>query len=554
MKESDRPNSEELDHLKQRITDLEQRMSSIERDVTDPVFHRMGRSRAQASSTDETSLTKGTPHDDAMESRIGEYGMAWMGNIVLLFGILFLSQFLQNNNQEIISMVFGVVSVAAVYLLGHFTRKSLPYMSRLFNYNGHFLLYLQTMRICIFQGSKIIDQPILGHAIVLLVLFSLIYLAYRNNSQLLAVIVWIMVTITALASGSTHFMLALMVGIAGSAIVFSIKKAWWTGLIISIFLVYFIYLNWILGNPVTSRSMEFISMHHLGYVYLFACALAYSLLALLPTSEKLPKNILNQSIVLNGLGFSFVFTLTVLAFFTANYYVFFGLIALFCIAYSVWLQLRGTWKSIAAMYAIYSFVALSIFIAGIFQFPLAFLLLSIQSLLVVVVALWFRSRFMIIMNTILFVILLLAYFISGEILNEINFSFALVALVAARILNWRKQRLEIRTELIRNIFLFTGAVMVLFSLHKAVPANFVTLSWTIAALLFFVLSVLIHNMKYRWLAIITMVVTVFYLFIVDLSNISLGYRIVALMFIAAISLGISIFYSRRQRERKEDQD
>ena len=68
----------------------------------------------------------------------------------------------------------------------------------------------------------------------------------------------------------------------------------------------------------------------------------------------------------------------------------------------------------------------------------------------------------------------------------------------------------------------------------------------------FILSVLIRNMKYRWLAIITMVVTVFYLFLVDLSNISLGYRIVALMFISAISLGISMFYSNRQRDKKEE--
>ena len=51
-----------------------------------------------------------------------------------------------------------------------------------------------------------------------------------------------------------------------------------------------------------------------------------------------------------------------------------------------------------------------------------------------------------------------------------------------------------------------------------------------------------------------MLVTVFYLFIVDLKNISLGYRIIALMFIALIALGISIFYSRRQKKGHEDND
>jgi hypothetical protein len=408
------------------------------------------------------------------------------------------------------------------------------------------------MRICLFPGSQLIENPVLSQALVLAVLISLIYLAYRKDSQILAIIVWLMMVITAITVGTTHFMLPLMLGISVPAIYFTIKKGWWTGLISSIFFSYLIYLMWILGNPIMGKSVEIISMHQMGHVYLFASALAYSLLALLPSSDKVSQNQLNSAIVLNGLGFSFLVALSVLTFFTENYFRLFGLIAAFSIGYSIWLQLRGTWKPVAAMYALYSFVALSISIAGIYHFPLAFLLLSIQSLLVLIVALWFHSRFMVIMNTILFVGLLIAYFITGEILHGINFSFALVALGSARILNWKKQRLEIRTELIRNLFLFSGAIMVLFSLHEAVSPNFVTLSWTLSAMVFFILSVVIRNMKYRWLAIITMVVTVFYLFIVDLSNISLGYRIVALMFIAAISLGISIFYSRRQKSNKDE--
>ena len=294
------------------------------------------------------------------------------------------------------------------------------------------------------------------------------------------------------------------------------------------------------------------AQHQYWYLYLFAIALAYTFLALKPRREGVLNNRLNAPIVLNGLAFSVLFTLTVLNYLTENYSLYFGLIAAFCLGYSIWLLLRDDWKSIAAMYALYSFIALSITIAGIYKFPLAFFLLSIQSLLVVIMALWFRSRFIVIMNTFLFAGLLIAYVASAESINSINFSFALVALITARILNWKKQRLEIRTELIRNFFLFTGAVMVLFSLHEAIPANFITLSWALSAVVFFILSVWIRNIKYRWISIITMVITVIYLFLVDLSNISLGYRVVALMFLAAVSLGISIFYSRRMRSRKEE--
>jgi len=557
MENKTHPGNGELDLLKQKIQDLEERLTRLEENASDPGIYRTGRFTYQQSTgreSKEVMEEKEASSGDAMESRIGEYGMAWLGNVVLLFGILFLSQYLQKNNQEIISLVFGFVSVALVYLFGYLTRNSLPYMSRLFNYNGHLLLYIQTMRICLFPGSQIIENSFLGHVVVLAVLISLIYLAYRNASQILAIIVWLMMAITAISDGNTHFMLPLMLGISVTAIFFVVRKGWWTGLMVSIFFSYFIYLIWILGNPILNRNLEFIAIHQMGHVYLLACALAYSLLALLPASERILQTQLHPSIVLNGIGFSFLFALTILAFFAESYFMYFGLIAAFCIGYSVWLQLRGTWKIIAGMYALYSFVAISITIAGAFHFPLAFLLLSFQSLLVIIVALWFHSRFMVIMNTILFMGLLIAYFITAESLHAVNFSFAVVALLSARILNWKKQRLQIRTELIRNLFLFTGACMVLFSLHEAVPPHFVTLSWILSALAFFIMSVLIRNVKYRWLGIITVVVSVFYLFLVDLSNISLGYRIIALMFIAAISLGISIFYSRRQKEKSEESE
>lgn len=550
-KDASQPDPEQYGELKQRIVELESRISRLEEakagQDSDKIFIR----QIKKDYPDTPGAEKDESQDESIESRVGEYGMAWMGNIVLLVGILFLTQYLQNINQTLISIAFGFSSVIFVYMLGYFTRKSLPYMSRLFSFNGHLLLYIQVMRICLFKETAIIGSPLLSHALILLVLLSLLYLAYKRDSQVLTVLTWIMMGMTAITSGQTHFMLALMLGVSGTAILFVIRKGWWTTLMISIFFVYFVFLLWILGNPIVSGSFEIRPEPHMGHIYLFICAVAYSFLAVLPKSERTQQKQVQAAIIFNGLSFSMIMAIAVPAFFASNYYLYFGVIAAFCILYSIWLQLRGNWKTIAALYAIYSFVALSITIAGIYHFPLAFFLLAIQSLLVVIIALWFRSRFMVIMNTILFIALLIAYVFSAEPLNTTNFSFALVALITARILNWKKQRLEIRTELIRNIFLFTGAIMILFSLHEAVPANFITLSWTVSALVFFILSVVIKNMKYRWLAIITMVITVFYLFIVDLSNISLGYRIIALMFIAAISLGISIFYSKRQKSKKE---
>ena len=96
-----------------------------------------------------------------------------------------------------------------------------------------------------------------------------------------------------------------------------------------------------------------------------------------------------------------------------------------------------------------------------------------------------------------------------------------------------------------------GFIMMLFALLNAVPKQFVTFSWTMAALLYFLLSLLLKNIKYRYMALGTMICAAFYLFIVDLARIEIIYRILALLFLAAISIGISIYYTNRIKKSDE---
>lgn len=557
MKVSTEDRSDRLDQLQQRIMELEQRVAQLEASTARKVPSSYIRVTADPDEEDASVTRFREGQSTSVESRIGEYGMAWLGNIVLLFGILFLTQFLRLREQEMLSLVLGIASTAAVYLAGYYTRSLFPYLSRLFVFNGHILLFMIAMQVYLLPGNRLTDNAVLGEGIVIGVIAAMIYLTYRRESQVLGVITWVMAVVAAIASNHTHLMLSLMVFVAWSAAYFTFRYNWWSGLIISIVLVYFTFLVWILGDPFVTHQAGIITSHQFSFIYLFACAMAYTFLTLLPRSDRFKEGVLNAAILLNGLGFSVILVISVLAFFPDDYFLLFGVIAACCMGFAVWLQSRGTWERITALYAIYGFIALSICIAGAFHFPGAFLLLAIQSLLVISVALWFRSRFMVIMNTFLVIGLLITYLALPGNEHAINFAFALVALVTARVLNWKKKRLEIQTELIRNIYLLAGASMLLFSLHEATPAHFISLSWVLSAVVFFLLSLLLNNIKYRWLAIATMVVTVFYVFIVDLKSISLGYRIVALMLIAVISLGISVYYSRRLKNdngKHEDAD
>jgi hypothetical protein len=160
-------------------------------------------------------------------------------------------------------------------------------------------------------------------------------------------------------------------------------------------------------------------------------------------------------------------------------------------------------------------------------------------------ALWFRNRLIAVLNSLLFLAILAIYLLSSKSVNGVNFSFALISLVSARIVNWQRSRLKIETDLIRNLYLFEGFIMVLYALFHGVPGQFITLSWTMAALLYFLLSFILKNVKYRYMALGTMVCAACYLFLVDLARIELIYRVLALLFLAAISIGISIYYTNR---------
>ena len=159
-------------------------------------------------------------------------------------------------------------------------------------------------------------------------------------------------------------------------------------------------------------------------------------------------------------------------------------------------------------------------------------------------ALWFRSRFIFVMNTMLY-LLLLVFYLKDSVNNDTaNFTFMLVAFITARVVNWQKDRLQIKTEFIRNLYLIAGLAMTLIAFHHAMPETLITVSWIFAALLFFALSILLKNVKYRWIAIAALIASAINLLLVDMSNINIEFRILVFFMLAIISIIISILYTK----------
>ena len=487
-----------------------------------------------------------------LESKIGEYGLAWLGNIVLFFGIIFFMQYINGIGYRLIASVFGFVSATGVFILARYFRNNNSYMAKIFNLNAYVLLNLVVLKLHFFTSDPLISDKTVGLVLLLIVSGVMMFLSYRNKNAVLAGMTLIQMSAAAIVSDSTHIMLPLATVISAITVLLLYRFGWIRIVYLSIFLVYLNNFLWMIGNPVMGHQLKAISDPDSGFVYLFLIAAVYSLMALMPEKkEQYTDNGIIGLIIFNGIGFSFLITLYVLTFFKDNYVLLTGSISLYCFVYSIILKFRSNLKITPAFYALFSFVTLSVSFYGIYKLPDAYFFLAFQSLLVVSIAIWYRSKFIILINSILFAIMLIVYLSTSLHTTGVNISFSFVALATARILNWKKERLTITTEYLRNFYLISAFFMVLYTLYNLAPKQYITLSWTLMAVLYFVLSLILKNVKYRYLALGTMIAAAIYLFIVDLARIELVYRIIALLFLSIISIGLSVFYTRKLKRKAE---
>lgn len=539
----------EIEKISRRLNSIELRLSKLESTLpisgnTDSYLSETMIQTADSSLKSEIL----SEEDKGLESQIGRFGLAWLGNIVLLFGITFLTQYMMNMGHRYLSFILGYFSAVSIFFLAKYLKKTNVHLAFMFKMNGQILLYYITIRLHFFSDSPLISDKTISVILLLLIVAYQAYWSIRNRSQSLAAISVIFALSTAVISDTTHFLLPLAAFTAAGVTYCYYMFNWRPLFVVTIFLSYITYFLWLFGNPFMDHPMQLITEQHFGVIYLFILGACFSIVLLLRKNDASSDEFFVGVTFLNGILFTFLLLLVVLRFFSTNYVSLFAIITFCCLIYSTILHNKSDWNFASAFYALYGFLSMSIALYGLFGLPWVYLLLSLQSLVVVSMALWFRNRLIAILNSLLFLAILMVYLISSKSVSEINFSFALISLVSARIINWKRSRLHIETDFIRNLYLAEGFFMVLFALFHAIPKQFITLSWTMAALVYFLLSFLLKNVKYRYMALGTMISAALYLFIIDLARIEIIYRVLALLFLAAISIGISIYYTNRYKK------
>ncbi|MEI6889976.1 MAG: hypothetical protein ACOYM0_06890 [Bacteroidales bacterium] len=548
MSQYETPEAQEFGKISEQIARLEERLSALEEKVLSG-----SRKQTLVRNIEDAGFSDGeTVSVDSVtiESNILEYGLSWIGIVVMLFGIGFLMMFIGKQTNSYLSSAIGYLAVAGVYTLSRYLKNTHDHLAYMLNIGTHLLLFYVTMRLYFFSAAQVIP---IKEAVVILLLIAVGFQIYRSTllkSELIAAIAIFLILTTSVFSDLTHVSLPLLTIAAATSVWLFYRYGWWHQMIFSIITIYLAHILWMMGNPVMGHTIGGILAPQFNLVYLFSYGAIFSLAPLVKQDERFKASVYTSSVMVNGIFFFLALMLDVLFFYMKSYSGIFAGVFVACIAFSIFLKFRTERVFDSAFYAIFSFLALSAAVYGFTGLPGAYFFLALQSVLVVSWALWFRSKFIVVVNTILFVGLLLIYMISGAWLDSVNFTFAISAFITARLINWQRMRLELKTEMFRTIYLFCLFFTFAFALYMAVPSNYVTPAWTGAAILYFILGQVLKNRKYRWMAIFMLLVTAVYLFVVDLGHMEVGYRVIAFLFLAVVLFGTSLYFTRILQKKK----
>lgn len=489
-----------------------------------------------------------------LEGEIGEYWLARVGVIALCLGVAFLVAFPLRGVPAGVSSLIGFVA-AGLFLVGAWRWRTLGTgLAGILRAGAFFLLFFATLRLHFFTTRPAIEPRGVVLTLLLLVLAGEMALAVNWGSQLLAGFVVVLALALGAMADSASFQFALMFGLAAVLAALVWRRNWpWLGLA-GLVLVLLAHVDWLLSHPLLGRALRGVAAPEGNLLALAGCAVPFLIIGCRPRAQADPTVVrVGRALVLAG-GVLLVVLINLALFpalTTAPVLLACGLFLL-AGALACWWRQQSVYAT--GILACAGQLLLSVAIIRGVPMPASYAWLAWQSLLVAATAVTFRSRIILVANLFIFAGIYLAYLFLSPGSGLVNLSFALVALGTARLLNWRKERLELRTELMRNLYLGAAAVAIPYGLRQLVPPGWVSVAWLAAAGGYFLASAVLHNAKYRWLGIATVLATIVYVFTVDLAHLAPGYRILSFLVLGVVLLGISLAYARRRRQQVPDRN
>ena len=525
-----------LNKLENRISNIENRLrifSGEEYTIETP----------ESENSNETLAKE--KNEDQLELRIGQFWLAKVGIVVLIIGFAFLLTLPYENFPLGIPSFIGFLLAGSLALLSRYGKNNFPYICSYLTGGAFVLLYFATLRLHFFSLTSIFGN--IFFEIILLLIISAITLAYsiKKRSVYFSALSLTFAFATAIVSDNSFFLFFVTAFLSALVIYLKIKFQWQNLVIYGIVLAFFTHLLWFLNNPVIGKTFQLVSSPDINVLFL----LLYASIFLFGNymGEKTSEDY--NTIISNALSIVFSYGLFLLITFiqyssVIGFYHLTASIIFLMFSVLYWTKFKSKYSTF--ILAMTGYLALSVAIIIQFELPNFFIWLCWQSLLVLSTSVWFRSRFIVTANFIIYLLIIIAYLVYEGKINAVSISYGVVALLSARILNWKKDKLELKTEYMRNFYLLIALLIIPYALYNVLPPEFVGLSWLAVAIIYYALNIILKNKKYRWMALLTLLLTVVYVFILGISSSSSTYKIVSFLILGIVLILLSIIYSRNK--------
>ncbi|HEX2960559.1 MAG: hypothetical protein ACM3UR_11795 [Bacteroidota bacterium] len=519
-----------LQKMDERITSLEFKVNLIFENKVNNEIDAINR----ISSEKESS-------NDALEYKIGEYIFAKVGVLLFIIGVIFLLAFPYKEVSPLLPSVLGFIIAAALYFTSKLFNKVLPHINVHLVSGAIIIFCFSVLRLHFFSPGIALNSIWPELFLLAIVFLSSLAIAVKRNSAYLSGLSLLIGYITLLVSDNDALIMGGIALLSVLGVYLSLKNNWFKLLIASVLMSYFSYLDWLIGNPVLTGSSHFRNVDPFYSSILLLYMLIHTSAFYLGTNKEPAEGLRYSSSTLNVLLSFGLFTLTISP---TGYFASLSLVAAAVfITLSAILYLRLNHKHLTFIYAMTGYLALSLSIISYLQFPAAFIPLCWQSLLVVSMAIWFRSRFIVVANFIIYLLLTISFLIFDQRIELTSISFGVVSLLSARLMNWQKERLELKTEMMRNSYLLIALLIIPYALYSNIPAGFVGLSWIAVALIYYYLGKVLNSRKYRWMSLTTFAATILYVFLQGISSSEATYKMMSFLVLGAALVGVSMTYS-----------
>ncbi|MBT8387736.1 MAG: DUF2339 domain-containing protein, partial [Ignavibacteria bacterium] len=486
--------------------------------------------------------------DDDLEIRLGEYWIPKVAFVAFTIGMGFFLTFPLNGLPAGIPIVLGYLMTAVVLIASKVLKKSFAHFTGYAIGGSIIISYLTTLRLHFFGSEQFITSP--GIEILLLVVVTVgsLVIAVRRNSVYLTALALLLGYVTAMINSNTYLLFISLIILSVLVVYLTLRYSWRGLLIYGIVFTYFAHLLWFLNNPFFGNVMQIVTSPQTNVLFILAYLFVFSLGCILRQDKDSEVFNVILSSFLNAAGGYGLFLIITLLSVTPSFGIFHFAAFLISITITIIFWIRISSRYSTFIYAMLAYTALSVAIIFTFSAPTFFIWLCWQSLLVVSTALWFRSKFIIVTNFIIFIGVMIAYLVSEGSIGVESLSFGIVALVSARILNWQKERLELETNKLRTAYLLTSLLIIPYSFYHIFPSELVGISWVGLAMVYYLLSSILKNNKYRLMSLGTLLMTVMYLLVFGITSSETMYKIISFLLVAGVLIVISLIYSKRKNK------